>query len=96
MISQQDLGPEVVSLGVLLGLLTESGDNVTVNQDWFKNPLAPNSPSLDNAGQRLLGLGADAGRHAAASPRGTPECHPEADVRPHRARHSSHAVEVAR
>src|SRR3989440_6657235 len=53
MISQQDLGPEVVSLGVLLGLLTESGDNVTVNQDWFKNPLAPNSPSLDNAGQRL-------------------------------------------
>lgn len=53
MISQEDLGPEVVSLGVLLGLLTESGDNVTVNQDWFKNPLAPDSPSLDNAGRRL-------------------------------------------
>lgn len=53
MISQEDLGPEVVSLGVLLGLLTESGDNVVVNQDWFKNPLAAGSPSLDNIGRRL-------------------------------------------
>jgi hypothetical protein len=53
MISQKELGPEVVSLGALLGLLTESGDNVNVNENWFKHPLATDAPSLDNIGQRL-------------------------------------------
>jgi hypothetical protein len=38
--NQADLGAEVAALGTLIGLLTRDGDEISVNTDWFKNPLA--------------------------------------------------------
>lgn len=56
MISQLDLPPEVFDIGLLVGLLAGSADDVTVNLDWFKNPFAADSPSLANIGERLDSL----------------------------------------
>ena len=54
MISKDDLGPELVALGLLTGLMSEvDSNNVSFNLDWFENPLAQDSPSLANLDARL-------------------------------------------
>ena len=48
-----DLPSEVVSLGLLIGLLNEDNNcNITVNTDWFSNPVT----QLEDAETRLNNL----------------------------------------
>jgi hypothetical protein len=47
-----DFPPEVSALGLLIGLLTESGTTTTLNDDWFGNP----EPYLASANKRLGSL----------------------------------------
>src|SRR5215217_1499650 len=56
MISADALQDEVAAIGLLTGILTESGNDLTVNPDWFKDPLASTGPSLANVGERLQSL----------------------------------------
>ena len=56
MISQVDLPSEVLDIGLLLGLLTESGGEYSPNLAWFEDPLAPSGPSLATIGERLDSL----------------------------------------
>lgn len=41
------LGTEVTAIGRLIGLLTGPDDNLTVNTDWFKNPIAQLEQTTD-------------------------------------------------
>ncbi|HEX8741661.1 MAG TPA: DUF6603 domain-containing protein [Thermoleophilaceae bacterium] len=51
------LPPEVESVGLLTGLLTENGGGTTFQPGWFENPLAAApTPSLANAHHRLGAL----------------------------------------
>jgi Family of unknown function (DUF6603) len=51
------LPPQVEAIGVLTGLLTESGGTTTFQPAWFDDPLAAApTPSLANADQRLGAL----------------------------------------
>ncbi|MBV9280187.1 MAG: hypothetical protein JOZ41_08920 [Chloroflexi bacterium] len=39
MISKSDLDTDVLAIGELMGLVTRSGDAVSINTDWFGNPI---------------------------------------------------------
>lgn len=50
--NSSDLPSEVVSLGLLIGLLSENDSTITVNTDWFSNPIT----QLEDSETRLNNL----------------------------------------
>jgi hypothetical protein len=66
MISASDIPPDLVDLGVLVGVLESQNGHVTVNEDWFKHPTEAPGPSLADLGSRFGHLVALLERHLVA------------------------------
>jgi hypothetical protein len=63
MIAATDIPPDLLDLGMFVGLLGCDGGGVTVNHDWFSHPTGTPGPSLADLGSRFDHLVALLTRH---------------------------------
>jgi hypothetical protein len=66
MIAATDLPPDLLDLGLLVGLLEPNGAEIAVNTDWFSHPTSDRQRSLANLGTRFEHLVALLTRHLTA------------------------------